>query len=245
MTLTAKTRQPRRFNGFQSQYSWYTTLLNSVVSNGYISVAYQVPGMMSVATEMETRVNPVLQWITSGSLQAVLPSTIRANTSSIFAAGHSRGGKVASLTYTSHSEVVNAVLVDPVDSSVFSPISADNPSAVEALRASGKTISVVGAGVTGSCNPAQGNYAQFYDAGAAGSWELVIAEAGHAQFLDAGGLMNRIQDTLCGSGSESRAEVADLVAADMVAWFSGNAGTRASFIDTVRQEEGVQFRVKG
>ena len=231
------------FSGFQSRYTWYETLLNKVVENGYIIVSYQVPGMMDVATELSTRVDPLLSFITSGALDGGLPADVRANSTAIFTAGHSRGGKVASLAYTSNQDVVNAVLVDPVDSSVFSPISEGNPSAVEALRASGETISVVGAGISGSCNPTDGNYERFFDAAAGGSWELVIKGAGHAQFLDAGRVLNGVQDSLCGAGPEERDDVADLVADDMVAWFSGNEATMSEFRDAMDQDDDVEFRV--
>ena len=231
------------FNGFQSRYAWYETLLNKVVENGYITVSYQVPGMMDVATELSTRVDPLLSFIASGALDDALPADVRANATAIFTAGHSRGGKVASLAYSSNEGVTNAVLVDPVDSSMFAPVSEENPSAVESLRASGKTISVVGAGVEGSCNPSEGNYERFFEAAAGGSWELVIKGAGHAQFLDAGGLLNRVQDGLCGAGDRNRDDVADLVAADIVAWFSGNEATKVAFMDDVDQDEGVKFLV--
>jgi hypothetical protein len=231
------------FNGFQSRYEWYERLLNKVVADGYITMSYAVPGLMDVSTELVTRVDPLLSFIASGGLDAGLPAGVRANTTALFTAGHSRGGKVASLAYTSNQDVLNAVLVDPVDSSVFSPISERNPSAVQALKESGKTISVVGAGVEGSCNPAEGNYAKFFDAGAAGSWELVIEGAGHAQFLDAGRVLNGVQDALCGSGPEDRNDVADLVADDMVAWFSGNQAKMSAFVDAVDQDADVAFRV--
>lgn len=230
------------FNGFQTPYSQYTELLDEVVSNGFITVSYTVPLLMSASSELSTRVDPLLRWITDGSVDAVLPQNVRANSSSVFTAGHSRGGKIASLAFTTNPDIVKAtVLIDPVDSSMYSPITASNPSAVEALRASGQTASIIGAGVVGPCNPPEGNYRKFYDAVAAGSWKMVIEEAGHAQFVPGGSLM---QDSLCGSGKASRQEVSRLVSSDIVAWFSTDAATKNTFVEDMSSRPGVDFQVK-
>jgi hypothetical protein len=200
--------------------------------------------MMDVSTELVTRVDPLLSFITSGALDAGLPAGVRANTTALFTAGHSRGGKVASLAYTSNQDVLNAVLVDPVDSSVFSPISERNPSAVEALKRVGRRRSASWArALEGSCNPAEGNYERFFDAAAGGSWELVIKGAGHAQFLDAGRVLNGVQDACAALGRRTGDDVADLVADDMVAWFSGNEAKMSAFRDAMDQDDDVEFRV--
>ena len=230
------------FNGFMTPYSQYDELLNKVVSAGFITVSYTVSGLESVENELKTRVDPLIRWIADGDIDTALSENVSANVSAIFSSGHSRGGKVASLAFTSHpDDVLAAVLVDPVDESAFSPISQSNPSAVAALRESGKAVSVIGAGITGSCNPTEGNYEKFYAAGSGGSWKLVIEQAGHAQFVPGGG---RLQDVVCGAGSESRSDVADIVSADMVSWFSLDAATKDAFVEEASQRPGVTFEVK-
>lgn len=53
------------------------------------------------------------------------------------------------------------------------PESFDYPSAVRALATSGKAAAVVGAGLSGRCNPAEYNYNHFYGAAGPGSWQQV------------------------------------------------------------------------
>lgn len=51
-----------------------------------------------------------------------------------------------------------AYLVDPVDVTQFSPESLDNPSATRALAGSHLQVGITGAGIIGSCNPAESGY---------------------------------------------------------------------------------------
>ena len=219
------------FNGFQSNYTWYSRMLDDVASWGFVTVQYQIPMLLSsVSEELRRYYMPLMEWVTNGGMDEALVSTgITVNASEVMSAGHSRGGKVASLVYSGMWEpqlrwsVQSAFLIDPVDSSVFSPISEpDNPSAVESLATSGKNIAVVGASVRSSCNPSQGNYEKFFAAGAPGSWEIVMNETSHSQFSDAGFVMNAVQDTLCGKGSGDRGYIADTMATSMVSWFVNN-----------------------
>ncbi len=66
------------------------------------------------------------------------------------------------------------VLFDPVDGSPMTPESADYPSATKALAAAGRAAGLVGAAITGSCNPVGQNYPKFWGALAPGSWQMVI-----------------------------------------------------------------------
>jgi hypothetical protein len=214
------------FNGFQSNYTWYSSMLDDVASWGFVTVQYQIPVFLSSVTEEIRRYYvPLMEWVSNGGMdEALAPKTrITVNVSEVMSAGHSRGGKVASLVYTTTDQLRSAFLIDPVDSSVFSPISEpDNPSAVDSLAESGKNIAVVGASVRSSCNPSQGNYEKFFAAGAQGSWEIVMNETSHSQFSDAGFVMNAVQDTLCGKGSSDRGYIAGTMATSMVSWFVNN-----------------------
>jgi hypothetical protein len=111
-----------------------------------------------------------------------------------------------------------AYLLDPVDATSFAPESPDFPSAAKALAASGKQVGVTGAGLTGSCNPAEGNYQVVYAAAATGSWKAILPNVSHSQFGDAGAALNLVQDALCGRGERSRAQVAGLSAPFVLAW---------------------------
>ncbi len=48
--------------------------------------------------------------------------------------GHSRGGKVSVLTAALDDRVTALCLLDPVDNTKYAPLSAEFPSAVEALK---------------------------------------------------------------------------------------------------------------
>lgn len=230
------------FNGFQSRYSWYSSLLEAVASWGFVTVQYQLPAlsMMSVETELQTRYNPLIAWIEKDGLQDVLNpvSNITVDLSSVYSSGHSRGGKVASLIFTEDDDrplplIKAAFLIDPVDSSGFAPVSSENPSAVASLAASGKKVAVAGASVIGSCNPVEGNYQKFFAAGSPGSWEIVLNGTSHSQFAIAGGIMDMFSDSLCGRGTQSREHIAKTVASSMVSWFIENANTAKAYKDCV------------
>ena len=51
-----------------------------------------------------------------------------------------------------------AYLIDPVDNTRFTPVSAEYPSAVRALRRAGRPVGITGAGVVGRCNPKGCNF---------------------------------------------------------------------------------------
>ena len=243
------------FNGFQSRYTWYSTLLDAVASWGFVTVQYQLPtmSMMSIEAELKTYYKPLMSWISKGGLQDLLDpiSTTKVDINSIFSSGHSRGGKMASLVFTEDDDlpvplIQAAFLIDPVDSSGFAPISTENPSAVASLSASGKEIAVVGASIVGSCNPVQGNYKKFYAAGAPGSWQIVLNGTSHSQFAIAGGLFDMISDSLCGKGTQSRAEIANTVASSMVSWFTQNGNAVKAFKDCVMKNFyiGIESRMR-
>eukprot|EP00877_Chromochloris_zofingiensis_P012117 jgi/Chrzof1/7159/Cz02g13090.t1 len=139
--------------------------------------------------------------------------------SQLATAGHSRGGKLAGLHLALTQGVATAYLIDPVDSTTYSPPSPDNPSAVAALNGLNKTAAITGAGVSGPCNPVDSNYELFWSVLGAGSWLEVVPAAGHMQFTNisssiiAGGL-----DLLCHKGPTSHEHVIALTAAPLVAW---------------------------
>lgn len=135
--------------------------------------------------------------------------------------GHSRGGKISVLTAVEDPRVKAVFLLDPVDVTVYAPVSTDYPSAVEKLKNSGKfgrylPIAVVGSGRGGDCVPKESNYELFFSATAAPAWEAVIQDAGHLQFLDSRG--GNAMDLVCAAGKVSDGAVGELSRAMMVAW---------------------------
>lgn len=212
------------FNGFQSRSSWYAGMLRGVASWGFVTVQYQLPALslITVKDELDRYYDPLMGWIeASDGLVKEVPGMSAVQ--GVVSAGHSRGGKVASLVFTMGDYPIQAAwLIDPVDSSMFAPISKDNPSGVASLKKSGKSIGVAGASVLSSCNPVEGNYEKFYAAGAVGSWKIVMNGTSHSQFANAGAATNAVQDGLCGRGNATRGYIADTMATSMVSWFVDN-----------------------
>eukprot|EP00198_Chlamydomonas_reinhardtii_P006243 XP_001695579.1 predicted protein [Chlamydomonas reinhardtii] len=120
------------------------------------------------------------------------------------------------------TDVSGCVLFDPVDGSPMTPESADYPSATKALAAAGRSAGLVGAAITGSCNPVGQNYPKFWGALAPGSWQMVLSQAGHMQFARTGNpFLDWSLDRLCGRGTMMSSDVITYSAAFTVAWFEG------------------------
>ena len=248
------------WNGLMAKSSYYNTLTKKLASWGYAVVQYDVPASFalnssSISTELAL-LPAFFTWLQAQSASnASSPVYNKLNMNIIFFSGHSRGGKVAGLSWaeTADARVKGAWLIDPVDTSQYNPISPTNPSAVQALKKSGKRIGVTGASLKGPCNPAQGDYTKFFAAGAVGSWEEVINGASHTSFLDAGPILNAVQDKLCGGGGKlDRQTVVSLTATPILQYFwnqrvGGSGGGSGSFRKWVliQEKRGVmQLRVK-
>jgi hypothetical protein len=107
------------------------------------------------------------------------------------AAGHSRGGKLATLLFAAGTYNISAAyLLDPVDVTTFTPDSPQNPSAARALREKGLPVGITGAGIKSSCNPEEGGYGVMFEAAGDGSWLSVIPGASHGEFADGGAVAN-------------------------------------------------------
>ena len=227
------------YNGFQGRAMWYSSMIRNMASWGYVCLQYNLPPMSLVTVSEEEELFTVMnKWIQNGGLADELDRSIAidypmgyVDGSRLVVGGHSRGGKLAGLLYADNEDVKAAWLMDPIDTSQYSPVSPENPSAVLALKKSRKKIGVAGASILSDCNPTQGNYNKFFDAGAAGSWKVVMNETSHSQFSDAGAVTNALQDGLCGKGTASRQYVSDTMATCMLSWFwenlnatSGGAG---------------------
>lgn len=211
------------FNGFQTRSSMYSRILDHAATWGYGTVSYNTPFGSLITVEAELQVFPVLlSYLAQNVDSPSSPLFRRLSLDHIVTAGHSRGGKIATILYTMVAEygITAAYLVDPVDVSRWAPDSKENPSAARLLREAGNlAIGISGAGIISSCNPTEGNFWTLWDAAAGGSWLSVIPGASHSTFVDAGPVLNVIQDALCGRGSSSRSEVAELSVTPMLNWF--------------------------
>jgi len=216
------------YNGFQGRASWYEATVQNMASWGYVCLQYNLPALSLVSVSEEEELFPVMNdWIQNGGLAKALDGPKAGaygyvDPSRLVVGGHSRGGKIAGLLFAENKDIKAAWLVDPVDTSQFAPVSAENPSAVVALKKSKKKIGVAGASILSSCNPTEGNYNAFFDAGAAGSWKVLMNETSHSQFSDGGTVTNRLQDGLCGKGTATRKYVQDTMATCMLSWFWEN-----------------------
>lgn len=223
------------YSGFQASASAYTQYAQYATSHGYTVVQYDIGSLAllapaSISDEVKL-FKPLLAWVARQSRTRGSPAFRTADARRVLTAGHSRGGKLAALTLGTYyvkqgGPVAGGFLIDPVDSSSFNPISPGNPSGAAAVKKAGAPVAVVGAGLTGQCNPAEGNYAKFYAAGARGSWEVVVPGASHVTFVDAGPAGNALQDRFCGAGTATRVSTIQLTQAPMVAWFGRALGVR-------------------
>ncbi|KAI7843307.1 hypothetical protein COHA_003138 [Chlorella ohadii] len=209
------------FNGFMNKASWYQRIVQQIASWGWVVVQYDTPSLPPVTIAAEVQLFPALaEWVAAQANDTASPLYGVADPQRLATSGHSRGGKLASLVFTTYPELVSATyLVDPVDLSRFSPESADNPSAARALRESGQAIGMAAAGITGSCNPVDGSSAFMWAAAGNGSWRGLEPGAAHATFADGGCVVNAGADLLCGRGKDSRAQAAALTSTQALAWF--------------------------
>ncbi|GAX82073.1 hypothetical protein CEUSTIGMA_g9501.t1 [Chlamydomonas eustigma] len=261
-------------NGFQLSSSFYTSYVLRLCSWGYAVLQYDLPGHVLmkklIPDDQEAALLPqLLRWVSSAqSSHSNKPSVdVMSNNlyhlpkidlSSIVLAGHSRGGKLAALMLAQANQmginVKAAALIDPVDMNFFTRI-LGYPSAVDALRGKGAKALLIGAGVTGSCNPPKEGYHKFWEVLSPLSWQGVIQKAGHMQVTDASGALGWVLDQMCHVGEGMSHENAmELVNAQLVAWLElqlrpgpdTEAGIQAfqSWVESKVKEGALTFKIK-
>ena len=205
--------------GFLIASDQYTSYCQRLASWGFVVVTYDRtqaaldPVSDVVCVEF---LKDLIDWCrTSDPLGKV------SDTNCVYLIGHSRGGKISSLAAAEDPRVQALFLIDPVDVTVYAPLSPEFPSAVSALEnlgAQGRSLplAVVGSGRGGDCVPIESNYERFFAASEAPTWEVTIPDVGHLQFLDSRG--STAMDLVCGSGKIPDSVVADITAGMMVAW---------------------------
>jgi pimeloyl-ACP methyl ester carboxylesterase len=139
----------------------------------------------------------------------------------ILLVGHSRGAKISSLVASKDSRVKALYLIDPVDVTVYTPLSPEFPSAASALESSSLNqqlpVAIVGSGSGSDCAPSDSSYNVFYKATKGPTWQGIVQSAGHLQFLDARN--STAMGLVCqASANVTDGQVEDVAHAMMIAW---------------------------
>ena len=261
----------------QARASFYRPYATHLASWGFATLQYDARPLSMPPDAVE------LGWLADAvawAVGAAPESDPLATEGALFAAGHSRGGKLAALhaagvveealdAYARALEaaedaeeasggghgtgrrvggrgaagpvsssppppppppVRGAFLLDAIDNTRFAPESPAYPSGARALARRGVPVGVAAAGVVGGCNPAEASsLATFWPAAGPGSWLALLPGAGHAEFLDAGPILNRVFDLLCRRGDgdagagHGRAATIRTARTALVAWMDGVA----------------------
>lgn len=205
--------------GFLLGADQYTSYAERLASWGYVAVTYD---------RTQAALDPVSDVVCVSFLRDLIdwcrtsvPLGNLCDSNSVYLIGHSRGGKISTLAAVEDPRVQAIFVIDPVDVTVYAPLSPSYPSAVAALQGMGATgralpLAVVGSGRGGDCVPESSNYEKFFAASEAAAWEAVVEDAGHLQFLDGRG--GQAMDLVCAAGKVPDGVVSEITAAMMVAW---------------------------
>jgi len=213
--------------GFGTDPSQYTQFCEALAAGGCAVLRYEVPGANTATDDaLVVVLRSLLAYARSSPVLQRLVSTER-----VLLAGHSRGAKLSSLLAVADESVAGLCLLDPIDNTIWAPLSPGFPSACDALRQLDTKdanlrplpVAIIGAGLGGDCAPVNSNYDCFYEAIRRLAWLIVIPTAGHAQFLDPDGL-GQVQRTVCGRGKVDDALVREIAAAVCLAWADVTVG---------------------
>jgi len=177
--------------GFQMRTGFYLPLLERLASHGFVVVPADPPSSLLSNSHPEQALDAqaVLDW----ALNPAGPVGSRIDASHVGVAGHSNGGKVATMVAFADARVTALFGLDPVNGSGPLGYSADQPDIVPDQVAPlaipvgflGETVDAV-AGLGGqACAPADQNFQTFYDAATsapwAASWEF--PDTSHVDFV--------------------------------------------------------------
>jgi dienelactone hydrolase len=129
------------FNGFQSRACWYRAYTHRLASWGFAVVQYTTPTLKIIKDKDEIKfVDPLLSWAQNSTSTAGHFAHGCFDLESLCVTGHSRGGKLAALHFSSNDSFKAACLIDPVDNTTYTPESEDYPSACRALAGCKKPV---------------------------------------------------------------------------------------------------------
>ncbi|GMH41771.1 hypothetical protein BSKO_09681 [Bryopsis sp. KO-2023] len=201
--------------GFLVKGEVYRSYAERLASWGYVAVSYdKVESVLDALDDLVSAsfIREIIDWSQQDPLMRQL-----ADPNLVYLIGHSRGGKVSVLAAQQDERVAGLCLIDPVDNTVYAPVAPGFPSAVAAMRSGARPIpmAIVGSGKGSDCAPRESNYKGFYEAAKQATWEVVLKDAGHFQFLDR---EDSIQRAVCVQGEVADEVVRFVTQAVMVAW---------------------------
>lgn len=214
----------------------YLSYAEHLASWGYVVLLYdklEAPTLeMKFLTDAVcvSFVQDLISWSTT---HAVLKQLVDLN-EGVMLVGHSRGAKVSVLAAVLDDRVTQLCLLDPVDNTKYAPLGVGFPSAVDALRQLGMQASpqrpavpmvVIGTALSADCAPRDANYSFFYEASTGATWQVLIPDAGHFQFLDEQSMLDR---SVCTVGRTPDATVRAISRAAMVSWAVATSRMRHS-----------------
>ncbi|CAI5462716.1 unnamed protein product [Closterium sp. Yama58-4] len=220
-------------SGFLLDSAQYRSYAHHLASWGFAVVTYnKVEGLMGPLDDIICArfITELINWAGTSHLLRRIADNTR-----VYLCGHSRGAKVSVLAAAMDPRVLSLGLVDPVDNTIYAPLAPGYPSAVAAMRAGNSAIEhlladaspanqglavslptlVVGGGYPGDCAPAASNYRWFFKEAGNPSWEVVLRDAGHFQFLDSPPVL---QAAVCGLGPAKDEDVRRATKACIAAW---------------------------
>ena len=181
----------------------------------------------------------VINWISEG-LDKILPPKVKANTSKLALAGHSRGGKTSfalalskDITATLSIKPRALIGIDPVDGTGRGK---QTPPRVltyvpNSMDLNGLPVLVLGSGLGGSklgplfppCAPMGVSHVDFFGECRAPRWHFVAEGYGHLDMLDdeTGGVRGKLTHCLCKSNGGPREPMRRFVSGAIVAFLRG------------------------
>ena len=173
--------------GFLISSDQYTSYAERLASWGYVVVMYDMTQQaLDPTTDLScvALLEDLIEWCRTS-----YPLGKLCDTENIFLMGHSRGAKISTLVASQDPRVKALYLIDPVDVTVYTPLSPEYPSASEALSHSkvnsNLPVAIIGGGHGGDCAPSDSSFDTFFRAARGPTWEAIVRDAGHLQFLDA------------------------------------------------------------
>lgn len=220
-------------HGFQLPPTAYTTTATHLASHGYLVLTPRMSGTLFSPTThaaLSVEIGGVLDWVDTAptELGSIDPALLAL-------AGHSLGGKIATLRATEDTRVDALFTIDPVDAAppfvsdpaAYPSVTPERMGSVQVpLLALGETVNTTG---FQPCAPAGDNFEQYVAHAVAPALAVEIVGADHMSFLD---------DPQCGllcdacpDGPAAPAEVRALTRTAMVAFMDGQLAARPGAAD--------------